>query len=123
MRRMSPSACRAVSSIERSSSASSGRSWRRRRRSEPLWTAITLTAWATTSCSSRAIRARSSATASRARTSRSTSNRSARSERSRRTTASAHADLRIPPTNTRFDEAQAGAAERRVRRYERRRCG
>ena len=48
------------------------------------WTTITLTLWATTSCSSRAMRARSSATASRARSSRSRSSRAARS-RSRAT--------------------------------------
>ncbi len=48
-------------------------------RTAPTWSTITLTAWATTSWSSRAIRARSSATATRAADSRSRSARSARS--------------------------------------------
>ncbi|HEX5877502.1 MAG TPA: hypothetical protein VF468_04130 [Actinomycetota bacterium] len=39
------------------------------RRAAPAWTVITLTEWATTSCSSRAIRPRSSATAQRERSS------------------------------------------------------
>jgi hypothetical protein len=39
------------------------------RRAAPAWTTITLTEWATASCSSRAIRPRSSATAQRARSS------------------------------------------------------
>jgi hypothetical protein len=39
------------------------------RRAAPAWTTITLTEWATTSCSSRAIRPRSSATAQRERSS------------------------------------------------------
>ena len=42
-------------------------------RTAPTWSTITLTAWATMSCSSRAIRARSSATAMRAAASRSRS--------------------------------------------------
>ena len=48
-------------------------------RTAPTWSTITLTAWATMSCSSRAIRARSSATAMRAAASRSRSACAARS--------------------------------------------
>jgi len=68
---------------------------------------MTLTECATTSCSSRAIRARSSATAARACSSCSRSSRSARScssparsDRSRSATASAQTTPRIAPRKT-----------------------
>src|SRR4051794_33737036 len=65
-RRASASAWRPDCSIELSASRvdswPGGSAWR----SAPACTTITLTLWATRSCSSRAIRARSSATASRA---------------------------------------------------------
>ena len=78
MRRISVSAVRPTCSTFRSASPSSDAAGIRCR-TAPTWSTITLTACATTSCSSRAIRARSSATASRAADSRSRSARSARS--------------------------------------------
>ena len=63
-RRVSASAWRPACSIEASASrvdsCSAPSAWR----SAPAWMTMTLTLWATRSCSSRAIRARSSATAS-----------------------------------------------------------
>ncbi len=62
-RRSSSSASRpAVSIAPKASRASSGRV-KARRRAPVAWTVIALSAWATTSCNSPAIRARSSATA------------------------------------------------------------
>ena len=78
MRRISVSAVRPACSTFLSASASSEAAGIRCR-TAPTWSTITLTAWATTSWSSRAIRARSSATATRAADSRSRSARSARS--------------------------------------------
>ena len=77
-RRISASAVRPARSTLLSASASSDPGGTRRR-TAPTWSTITLIACATTSCSSRAIRARSSATATRAADSRSRSARSARS--------------------------------------------
>ena len=79
MRRISASASRPVRSTIRSASRSRSCSGLRSRRTADACTVITLTLWPTTSCSSRAIRARSSATARCARSSRSRSARAARS--------------------------------------------
>ena len=65
-RRISVSAVRPASSTLRRASRSAAAVSGSRCRTAPTWRTITLTACATTSCSSRAIRARSSATASRA---------------------------------------------------------
>ena len=73
MRRISASASRPVCSTTSSASRSFSWSGSSRRRTAEAWTVITLTLWPTTSCSSRAMRARSSATASRACSSRSSS--------------------------------------------------
>ena len=64
---MSVSASRALARIARSGAPASAGSRARAASAASDWTAITLSPWATTSCSSRAIRVRSSATASRAR--------------------------------------------------------
>ena len=72
-RRISASAARPVCSTPRSASASSASASGSLCRTAPTWSTITLTAWATMSWSSRAIRARSSATAMRAAASRSRS--------------------------------------------------
>ena len=78
-RRISVSAVRPASSTLRSASRSADALSGIRCRTAPTCRTITLTACATTSCSSRAIRARSSATATRAAASRSRSARAARS--------------------------------------------
>ena len=65
--------------------------WRRRRAAD-AWTVITLTLWPTTSCSSRAMRVRSSATASRA-----CSTRSCSARASRCFASSASWNLRLSP--------------------------
>ena len=67
------SAVRPVSSTPRSASPSSASARAACAGPRPTWSTITLIAWATMSCSSRAIRARSSATAIRAAASRSRS--------------------------------------------------
>src|SRR3954447_6008580 len=77
-RRISASAVRPACSTLRSASPSFDVAGIRCR-TAPTWSTITLTAWATTSWSSRAIRARSSAAANRAADSRSRSARNARS--------------------------------------------
>ena len=70
-------ACSIEASVSRVDACSAPSAWR----SAPAWTTITLTLWATRSCSSRAMRARSSATASWARSSCSRSSSSARAAR------------------------------------------
>ena len=77
-RRISPSAWRPVASIAASDSRAEACSPSSTREAAWAWTTTTLRLWATTSCNSRAMRARSSATASRARRSRSCSSRAAR---------------------------------------------
>ena len=64
-RRISASAVRPACSTSWSASRSGASASGSRCRTAPTWSTITLTAWATMSCSSRAIRARSSATAMR----------------------------------------------------------
>ena len=94
-RRISVSAPRPVRSIVSSTSRVDAFASSSVRRSAPACTTITETWWAITSCSSRAIRARSSTTASRAATSRSRSASWARRSRSpitRRTSSMAASD-------------------------------
>ena len=81
-------------------------------RSAPAWTTITLTLWETTSCSSRAIRARSSAEAARTLASRS---RAARAQR----TLLRYLRMDVPLANETAREREANvraaAAEERAR--------
>ena len=77
-RRISASAVRPACSTRPSASRSTSRVCGSLWRTAPTWSTITLIAWATMSCSSRPIRARSSATAIRAAASRSRSAKIAR---------------------------------------------
>ena len=77
--RSSPIVWRPVSSMLPSSVSAASGSRRRLRRAADAWITITLTEWATMSCSSRAMRVRSSVTRRLASSSRSRSARSARS--------------------------------------------
>ena len=106
-RRISAIAARPVSSIVASTSLVSGRSSPIARRSAPACTIMIETLCATTSCSSRAIRARSSATASLAVSSRSCSSSTVRaasatasSWRLRTAVAAPQTANRIPPMKT-----------------------
>ena len=85
-------------------------------RAAPAWTPIMLTWWATTSCSSRAIRTRSSKTARRALASRSRSAWIARScaasawrARSRIAMPANHATAMRPGTKTKLPAGWSGA--------------
>ena len=123
-RRISVSAPRPICSIVSSTSRVEACSSSRTRRSAPAWTTIIETLWAITSCSSRAIRARSSTTASRAATSRSRSAIRARRSRSptTRRTSSITTD-EITMNGTRVLQAVLAAAvraEREQRERERR---
>ena len=110
-RRMSVSAWRPASRSQSSAArASSGRR-SKARKAPPAWMTITLTWWVTTSCSSRAIRSRSSDGRPRVRSSRSRSSGWARSSSVPRVQA---ADPRRVPEQPRDDEDQLGLDELRA---------
>ena len=106
-RRISPSACSPACSMTSSAWRVSSRSASSIRRPPRACRTMTLIAWATTSCSSRAIRVRSSATASCARTS-----TAATRTRSRSAAVAGIASDRPRPTEQDREEGDVGEGDR-----------
>ena len=106
-RRISSTASRPVASMASAPGAPPAARPRARARAPWAWTTMTLTSWATTSCSSRAMRERSSATASRARSSR----RARRAPRARQQGREQLAAVQRDPADEGGDEEDVGGED------------